>query len=383
MSTNILPQGWTVHTAPSGHLYYYHKESAKSTYIRPQFAQSTAEPPKPVALESHLHANKLKPTEKPDRPRFKKPIPFAEPWILVTTKKGRMFVHNLKTLESLWNIPDDIQPAVNALLVEEKKQDRRARGLPSEDEDEGIGQQLEFTEDDLAWQLAEIAQEDEQNNAYSHGSAPEPTLEEREMLLDRSVDPFSTWDAELSKIVNDPRYILIETTKNRRYVYDAWCRERSIQINAENASKVKQNPILEYHKLLTDHADSKIYWHEFRRKFKKDPAFVNFGDNDKQREKEFREFQSRLKLPKLQRENDLRKLLAKNKSKITSTNLPEDIMGDLCFATMDMEVRDRIVKEYIESFPTGVVESQVSNEVQRKKVADKEAVSIDEHEKTW
>ncbi|PSK33628.1 hypothetical protein B9Z65_7515 [Elsinoe australis] len=42
--TAPLPPGWTEHSAPSGHKYYYHKETKKSTYTRPTLA-----PPAPAA----------------------------------------------------------------------------------------------------------------------------------------------------------------------------------------------------------------------------------------------------------------------------------------------------------------------------------------------
>jgi len=37
-----LPAGWTEHMAPTGHTYFYHKETRKSTYARPTIATSPA-----------------------------------------------------------------------------------------------------------------------------------------------------------------------------------------------------------------------------------------------------------------------------------------------------------------------------------------------------
>jgi len=42
----VLPPGWTEHTAPTGHKYYYNAALKKSTYKRPTL-ESAPEPPEP------------------------------------------------------------------------------------------------------------------------------------------------------------------------------------------------------------------------------------------------------------------------------------------------------------------------------------------------
>lgn len=46
-----LPPGWTEHTAPTGHKYYYNAALKKSTYKRPTL-EVAAEPPKPAQQET-------------------------------------------------------------------------------------------------------------------------------------------------------------------------------------------------------------------------------------------------------------------------------------------------------------------------------------------
>jgi WW domain len=46
-----LPPGWTEHTAPTGHKYYYNAALKKSTYKRPTL-EVAAEPPKPAQKET-------------------------------------------------------------------------------------------------------------------------------------------------------------------------------------------------------------------------------------------------------------------------------------------------------------------------------------------
>lgn len=45
-------------------------------------------------------------------------IPGATPWILVTTKLGKEFIHNPQTKRSLWKAPGDIQAAIDIMPPE-------------------------------------------------------------------------------------------------------------------------------------------------------------------------------------------------------------------------------------------------------------------------
>ena len=47
-----------------------------------------------------------------------------KPWVLVTTKQGRKFVHNTETKASLWKAPEDVQAAIDTMSPEE--------GIPEE-----------------------------------------------------------------------------------------------------------------------------------------------------------------------------------------------------------------------------------------------------------
>jgi len=153
-----------------------------------------------------------------------------KPWVLVTTKQGRKFVHNTETKVSLWKAPEGVQAAIDTMSPEGGKpaelkkgkgkeaaapesgsgtevrseQEERRRAVSAaaavkmgegggetpnrtntalqeqedeeedEEEDEGEDEMeeyaqkrlktleqgpLEFTEDDVAWQLEAMAQE--------------------------------------------------------------------------------------------------------------------------------------------------------------------------------------------------------------------------------
>ncbi|KAF2227343.1 hypothetical protein BDZ85DRAFT_292501 [Elsinoe ampelina] len=174
-SSAPLPPGWTEHTAPSGHKYYYNKATKKSTYTRPasepatsivatlppaeaevvrgllsrgpyvptiwpghqillpdsyrgptypshtlnnqldnSFEQSGSWQAQAAQLGSYQQARTPRgPRHQPqDRPKRKDTIPDCGPWILVYTRLGRRFVHNTETKESFWKFPSDVMQAV-------------------------------------------------------------------------------------------------------------------------------------------------------------------------------------------------------------------------------------------------------------------------------
>lgn len=171
-----LPPGWTEHTAPTGHKYYYNASLKKSTYKRPTEAAPQQTPPtvpsisadKPTTQDTApitQNENVMQLTEwssemkaEPDyteerrtarletddmwkkledRPRKKyfpfsfcntltknrMEIPGAEPWVQVTTKWHRTFYHNPVTNESFWKIPADIRDVVEQMLLETAREE--------------------------------------------------------------------------------------------------------------------------------------------------------------------------------------------------------------------------------------------------------------------
>lgn len=273
MNTSLIEElepGWTVHTAPTGHRYYYNAETKKSTYKKPAKSSHDAishntqvpisspttastkskhipevstvpellaveqseDPVKQVlpdtagsgGLHNLVHDGVPTIETKKDRPKRKEAIPIAIPWVRVYTKLNRVFYHNLTTNESCWVVPEDIAPEV-ARWTKERHHQEEVIGdeylahsdssyLEEEEEDErqeNEDTQLEeYNEDDIAWQLA--AMENEGQGAFDQGDEPEYSYEEKDaiftrMLVDHNLDPFSTWEAEISKIASDPRYL--------------------------------------------------------------------------------------------------------------------------------------------------------------------------------
>ncbi|KAK1675316.1 hypothetical protein BDP55DRAFT_665118 [Colletotrichum godetiae] len=161
----LLP-GWTEHSAPSGHKYYYNSQTQESTYTRPSAPDATAAPStastsffqyqtvpqlsNPNVANAYLaqynaqnqpqpqrggfgHGGRGgrdgRPRPEPvDKPKSKVPIPGCEPWLLVDTKYGRRFVYNPEKNTSYWRIPEKLTAGI---LEVDKARIREKAGIKS------------------------------------------------------------------------------------------------------------------------------------------------------------------------------------------------------------------------------------------------------------
>lgn len=177
--------------------------------------------------------------------------------------------------------------------------------------DDDLHQVVEFNEDDIAYQLAAMGQ-DHGLDPGEYGVDQEEDLEEgaeglalteedvnalfRDMLDDHHVSPYATWEKiiEAGHIVEDERYIVLPNMKSRREVWSAWSRDRIQQLKEQREQEEKQNPRISYFSFLQSHATPKLYWPEFRRKYKKEPALRDAKLSDKDREKAYRDYINRM-----------------------------------------------------------------------------------------
>ena len=61
----------------------------------------------------------------------------------------------------------------------------------------------------------------------------------RELLLEKDISAFSTWEKELHKIVFDPRYLLL-TSKERKTVFEKYVRERADEERREKKNRLRE-----------------------------------------------------------------------------------------------------------------------------------------------
>ncbi|CAG8218996.1 unnamed protein product [Penicillium salamii] len=366
-----------------------------------------------------------------DRPKKKHAIPNCGPWLLIRTKLGRRFVHNPETNESFWKFPEDVLKGVTEFdRLEREKKERKERGEPEEppkeqspkpqtapgdlnvtveqgdeprerayDDDEyeevevtdsegeegqpskrtrteSVGaedQPLEFTEEDMEYQLAamgedygldpgeygEVAEED-----WEEGAEGLPLTEAdaealfRDLLDDYQINPFTPWESiiEEGRIIEDTRYTAPANMKARREIFANWTRDRIQLVREQKAKQQKADPRIKYLEFLQEHATPKLYWPEFKRKYRKEPEMKDTQLGDKDREKFYRDHISRLKQPESTRKADLSTLLKSVPLDLLhrSSNLealPTAIITDIRYIGLAPKVRDPLIEAYLSTLP--------------------------------
>lgn len=176
------------------------------------------------------------------------------------------------------------------------------------------GGPLEFNEDDMAYQLAAMGQDygldpgeydDGQGNDWEEGAEGLPLTEEdstalfKDMLNDFHIDPYALWEKliEEGKIIEDERYTCLPNMKSRKDAWVEWSRERIQRLKEQRERQEKTDPRIPYFAFLQRYATPKLYWPEFRRRYKKEPEMRDTKVVDKDREKWYREYVNRKRRP--------------------------------------------------------------------------------------
>lgn len=241
----------------------------------------------------------------------------------------------------------------------------------------GDGGPIEFSEADIAYQLQAAAAgyddgygQEEEWDGEGGGDDDEEQVDGgqdgatlfRALLDDFQINPFSPWEKliEEGKVFDDPRYTALPNMKARKAVWEEWSRDAIRDRKAQRAQEEKDNaakrdPRAPYLQLLQDHATPKLYWAEFKRKYRKDPGLKDTVAPHKEKDKEklYREFVARLKLPATTRKADLTKLLESLPQSVlhnqtdAATGLPHELTGDLRFVAVEPTVRDTLVEAFL------------------------------------
>lgn len=227
---------------------------------------------------------------------------------------------------------------------------------------------VEFGEEDIAFQLAAISEEyglepDEYCSQNNFESGNE-TIDEKsvvifeELLDDFKINPYSPWEklVEEGKLVDDIRYTALPSMKLRKKIWGEWTIKKIAHLRKVRENEDRKNPRVSYLAFLQEHATPKLYWPEFKRKYRKNSEMRDIGMTDKECEKIYRELISRLKLPQAKLKSDLLALLKEqplsclNNASLQS-NLPSEILTDLRYISVDRNTRDSLIGSYISSLP--------------------------------
>jgi hypothetical protein len=248
----------------------------------------------------------------------------------------------------------------------------------------------ETEDDDLAWQLAQMEEMELQGgDEEEYYEDDDPILSEedckalfKELLDDTHVSPYTPWDKILGDgvLYDDDRYKALPNMKARNECFNEWAREKMQFLKEEKAKQQKRDPRIPYLALLDRHATPKLYWPEFRRKYKKEPEMKDGKLSDKDKENLYRDHIKRLGMRSSDLKSDLSALLraqplvSLNKSTIIDT-LPTAVLTDLRYISLPPSTRNSLIETYISTLPSapeGTVMSAEEEAAQAKKWAERD-----------
>ncbi|KAM4636188.1 transcription elongation regulator 1-like protein [Discoglossus pictus] len=254
-------------------------------------------------------------TTKGNKPVASTPVP-GSPWCVVWTGDDRVFFFNPTIQLSVWDKPIDLKNRMDInRIIEDPPHKRKLEnstigkkdGCVPEDinDDHSTKTKRNKTEDPHIDDQEKVTTEE--NNEKSPSLELLPPLEERmmcfrNMLLERGVSAFSTWEKELHKIVFDPRYLVLNS-EERKQVFEQFVKARIKEEYKEKRSKLMLAKE-EFKKLLEESkVSSRTTFKEFAEKYGRDQRF-RVVQKKKDQEHFFNQFINLLK--KRDKENRMR-----------------------------------------------------------------------------
>ncbi|XP_076855548.1 transcription elongation regulator 1-like protein [Brachyhypopomus gauderio] len=277
--------------------------------------------PEDKAEDEHFKVSmNIDSSPKDNRPVASTPVP-GSPWCVVWTGDDRVFFFNPTMQLSVWEKPLDLQDRgdLNKIIEDpphKRKKDSLQDGSNSpsaEDEDDDEEDISKSKRNKLEDPTNCTASSTESPDVGCRATAVQPVLplelrvtHFRDMLLERGVSAFSTWEKELHKIVFDPRYLLLGP-EERKQIFDQFVKARINEEYKERKSKLQQAKE-EFRKLLEESkVTSRSTFKEFSEKYGREPRFKQVP---KQKDKEllFSQFVNGLKKRDKENRIKLRKM---------------------------------------------------------------------------
>jgi len=213
----------------------------------------------------------------------------------------------------------------------------------------------------------------------------------KDLLNDYKINPYSPWEklVEEGKLVDDLRYTALTSMKARKEVWEEWTRDKIKILREQRAKEEKKDPRIPYLAFLQKYATPKLYWPEFKRKYKKEAEMRDTAMADKDREKYYRDHINRLKLPQSTLKSDLSTLLkAQPLSFLNNSTLPDHlpppVLADVRFISLDPATRDPLVEGYISTLPPPpetITQVETEEIIQEKKDRQRRQQALENREK--
>ncbi|NXK66708.1 TCRGL protein, partial [Sylvietta virens] len=250
-----------------------------------------------------------------NKPVASTPVP-GSPWCVVWTGDDRVFFFNPAMQLSVWERPLDLRHRGDIKrLLEDPPHKRKLEPAPADkcvsscpgDENDELSIKTKRNKTEECRAAGPGGAEEEQGGEEGSARRISPPLEERithfrDMLLERGVSAFSTWEKELHKMVFDPRYLLLNP-EERKQIF-----EQFVKTRVREEYKEKKNKLLlakeEFKKLLEESKLSpRTTFKEFAEKHGRDQRF-RLVQKKKDQEHFFNQFI--LVLKKRDKENRIR-----------------------------------------------------------------------------
>ncbi|XP_002137702.3 transcription elongation regulator 1 isoform X4 [Drosophila pseudoobscura] len=267
-------------------------ESAKASQaaaLEKEAKKAAEEKRKKEEEQKKQAAATAKQTDK-SRPVTSTPIA-GTPWCVVWTGDARVFFYNPSTRTSVWDRPEDlmnredVDKAVNDRPEQLKTEEEKSAEAAEQKTNEESGEELASAVAQAQAQQPDVQhiepEEEDDEEVIKIGTESESSVEEvptkrvrmvtkskrsedaaleaeqraakeraliplemrvtqfKEMLREKDVSAFSTWEKELHKIVFDPRYLLL-TSKERKQVFEKYVKDRAEEERKEKRNKMRQ-----------------------------------------------------------------------------------------------------------------------------------------------
>ncbi|KAM3718515.1 Transcription elongation regulator [Dirofilaria immitis] len=389
-------------------------------------AKAAAEEAKKHEEEATKEAEAVE-TKQVDKSRPVSSNPVAgTPWCVVWTGDHKVFFYNPSTRTSVWERPPELYNRPDVDLLVSKPPEEKKPETAKKAEDEGKTASSEESDDDeenappaakksrkekklekqRLEQLAAKKEKERPRQMFEKQVDPaiqaelqaqkereevpfERRLQEfKEMLTEKNVSAGSTWEKELSKIVFDKRYLLLNAVE-RKAAFEAYVRERTEIERAEKKRRAKE--ARENFKNLLE--DAKLHgrssFSSFASKWGKDSRFKGV---EKMRDKEdifneyVQELEKKEKEERKERKEKIRKdfvamLMEKNITSRTKwSSLKKQLEDDERYKAVDRSSsRESLFREYQDTLPEES-NSDIEEENDRQKRVAAEA-AIEERKK--
>jgi len=290
------------------------QEEPMETEKAPEVHKEEPAPAEVKAVKDHELSEDQKALERA-KPVSSTPVP-GTPWCVVWTGDGRCFFYNPTARQSTWERPEDMKGRTDVDKMLQQAPDPSTAGKKKLSLDGGEGEPAaKKKRDDDGSGVKKIdlgkeaAIEAEVKAARERAVIPlDIRMKQfRDMLAEKEVSAFSTWEKELHKIVFDPRYLLL-TSKERKQVFELYVKERAEEERREKRNKLREKKDA-FRALMEDaKMHGKSSFNDFANKYAKDERFKGI-DKLRERETLFLDFVGDLrKKEKEERSNQKEKL---------------------------------------------------------------------------